>query len=150
MSRSYCAFRSNERILNTRSRPTVILGRRRGREVVHYLFCVGGDPAVDSVGTTCQRGIDANGFDPLHLSLPRFGRPLNVAGNMQRASAPSNTSEGATLKLFRGQRALLTCLAFSGCVLRGPELEVKSPVEIKAERNGQFCPPGQAKKATAS
>lgn len=42
--------------------------------------------------------------------------------------------------------ALLTCLAFSGCVLRGPELTVRPPVEIKGERGGNFCPPGQAKK----
>jgi hypothetical protein len=41
---------------------------------------------------------------------------------------------------------LLTCFVLGGCVLRGPQLEVKPPVEIKAEREGKFCPPGQAKK----
>jgi hypothetical protein len=50
------------------------------------------------------------------------------------------------VRLSRGLLALLTCLAFTGCVLRGPEVEVKPPVEIKAEREGKFCPPGQAKK----
>jgi hypothetical protein len=50
------------------------------------------------------------------------------------------------LKLLRALLALLTCLAFSGCVLRGPEIELKPPVEIKAEREGKFFPPGQAKK----
>ena len=46
---------------------------------------------------------------------------------------------------MRGLLALLTCVAFSGCVVRGPEIRVKPPVEIKAEREGKFCPPGQAK-----
>lgn len=50
------------------------------------------------------------------------------------------------MRLSLGLLALLTCLAFTGCVLRGPELEVKSPIEINAERGGTFCPPGQAKK----
>jgi hypothetical protein len=56
------------------------------------------------------------------------------------------TSKEATLRVLRGLLALLTCLAFSGCVLRGPEIELKPPVEIKAEPEGRFCPPGQAKK----
>jgi hypothetical protein len=50
------------------------------------------------------------------------------------------------VRLLRGLLALLTCLAFSGCVVHGPDFVVKSPVEIKAEREGKFCPPGQAKK----
>jgi hypothetical protein len=50
------------------------------------------------------------------------------------------------VRLLRGLLALATCVAFSGCVLRGPEIELKPPVEIKAEREGKFCPPGQAKK----
>ncbi|HEV8616001.1 MAG TPA: hypothetical protein VGU22_10970 [Methylomirabilota bacterium] len=37
-------------------------------------------------------------------------------------------------------------LAFGGCVVRGPEIGVKSPVEIKSEPAARFCPPGQAKK----
>jgi hypothetical protein len=45
------------------------------------------------------------------------------------------------VRLSSGLLALLTCLAFSGCVVLGPP-----PVEIKAEREGKFCPPGQAKK----
>lgn len=48
---------------------------------------------------------------------------------------------GAIVRLSSGLLALLTCLAFSGCVVLGPP-----PVEIKAEREGKFCPPGQAKK----
>jgi hypothetical protein len=49
--------------------------------------------------------------------------------------------KGAIVRLSSGLLALLTCLAFSGCVVLGPP-----PVEIKAEREGKFCPPGQAKK----
>jgi hypothetical protein len=37
-------------------------------------------------------------------------------------------------------------LAFTGCVVRGPEFEVKPPIEVKAEPARKFCPPGQAKK----
>jgi hypothetical protein len=39
-------------------------------------------------------------------------------------------------------------IAFTGCVLKGPELRVNPPVtvELEGERNGKFCPPGQAKK----
>ena len=62
-----------------------------------------------------------------------------------RAASKENT-EGATLSVLRGLLTLLTCFVFSGCVLRGPEIEVKPPVEIKAEPAGKFCPPGQAKK----
>jgi hypothetical protein len=65
-----------------------------------------------------------------------------LAGKMHFAAAPSSKLfKGATVRLSRGLLALLTCLAFTGCVL-----EVKPPVEIKAEREGKFCPPGQAKK----
>jgi hypothetical protein len=43
--------------------------------------------------------------------------------------------------------ASLCCFAISGCVLRGPELIVRTPVEVKPEPAGKsFCPPGQAKK----
>jgi hypothetical protein len=45
------------------------------------------------------------------------------------------------VRLFLGLLALLMCLTFSGCVLLAP-----APVEVKAEREGKFCPPGQAKK----
>lgn len=41
------------------------------------------------------------------------------------------------------------CMAFAGCVVKGPEVRVKPPVEIKVEGDnggGKFCPPGQAKK----
>jgi hypothetical protein len=40
-------------------------------------------------------------------------------------------------------------VAFAGCVLKGPELRVGPPVTVEldgGERNGKFCPPGQAKK----
>ena len=48
-------------------------------------------------------------------------------------------------------RALLgcgLCLALAACSIKGPEVSVKPPIEIKAEGggNGKFCPPGQAKK----
>lgn len=44
--------------------------------------------------------------------------------------------------------ASLCCFAFSGCVLRGPEITVRSPGEVKSPPAGDrgFCPPGQAKK----
>ena len=43
--------------------------------------------------------------------------------------------------------ASLCCFVFSGCVLRGPEITMKSPVEVQAPPGGKsFCPPGQAKK----
>ena len=48
--------------------------------------------------------------------------------------------------------ASLCCLAVAGCTLKGPELRVKPPVEVKVEgghhdhdRGGKFCPPGLAK-----
>ena len=44
----------------------------------------------------------------------------------------------------------LSCVAFAGCVLKGPELRVGPPVDVKVEGDqgdgGKFCPPGQAKK----
>lgn len=46
--------------------------------------------------------------------------------------------------------AAVSCVAFAGCVLKGPELRVGPPVEVKVEgdqgNGGKFCPPGQAKK----
>jgi hypothetical protein len=42
--------------------------------------------------------------------------------------------------------ATVLALAFGGCVVRGPEIEVKPPIEIKAEPRDKFCPPGHAKK----
>jgi hypothetical protein len=42
--------------------------------------------------------------------------------------------------------ASVVALAFGGCVLKGPEIEVKPPVEIKTGSPGKHCPPGQAKK----
>jgi hypothetical protein len=50
---------------------------------------------------------------------------------------------GTTVRLYRVLLALLTCIAFGGCVV--PDIVVKPPVE-KADRDGKFCPPGQAKK----
>ena len=41
-------------------------------------------------------------------------------------------------------------VAVAGCVLKGPELRVGAPVEVKVDGDngggGKFCPPGQAKK----
>ena len=46
--------------------------------------------------------------------------------------------------------ASVCCVAFAGCVLKGPELRIGPPIEVKVEgdhgREGKFCPPGQAKK----
>jgi hypothetical protein len=44
--------------------------------------------------------------------------------------------------------ASIFVLGLGGCVLKGPELEVKPPVQIKTSgpSEGKFCPPGQAKK----
>jgi hypothetical protein len=43
------------------------------------------------------------------------------------------------------------CVAFAGCVVKGPEVRIGPPVEVKVEGDertggGKFCPPGQAKK----
>jgi hypothetical protein len=41
----------------------------------------------------------------------------------------------------------LFCFAFSGCVLRGPQVTVGPRIEMKTQPPGKsFCPPGQAKK----
>ena len=46
--------------------------------------------------------------------------------------------------------ATVCCVAVGGCVLKGPELRVGSPIEVQVEGDngggGKFCPPGQAKK----
>jgi hypothetical protein len=46
--------------------------------------------------------------------------------------------------------ASVCCVAFAGCVVKGPEVRVRPPVEVKIEGDdhggGKFCPPGQAKK----
>ena len=47
--------------------------------------------------------------------------------------------------------AAVCCVAFGGCVVKGPEIRVKPPIEVQVEDdnnggNGKFCPPGQAKK----
>jgi hypothetical protein len=46
--------------------------------------------------------------------------------------------------------AAVCCVAVAGCVLKGPELRVGPPIEVKVDRDngggGKFCPPGQAKK----
>ncbi len=46
--------------------------------------------------------------------------------------------------------AAVCCVAVAGCVLKGPELRVGPPIEVKVDGGngggGKFCPPGQAKK----
>jgi hypothetical protein len=46
--------------------------------------------------------------------------------------------------------ASVFALGLGGCVLKGPEIEMKPPIEIKTgsphPSGGGFCPPGQAKK----
>ena len=39
-------------------------------------------------------------------------------------------------------------LVFTACVIRGPEVEVKPPIEVRTDlaNKSKFCPPGQAKK----
>ena len=39
-------------------------------------------------------------------------------------------------------------VTLGGCVLKGPEVKVGSPIEINGERasGSKWCPPGQAKK----
>jgi hypothetical protein len=55
---------------------------------------------------------------------------------------------GAPVKLARAFVASLCGLAFAGCVISGPEIRVKPPIEVRAEpaSPSKFCPPGQAKK----
>jgi hypothetical protein len=38
----------------------------------------------------------------------------------------------------------VSLLVFGGCVVKGPEVRVGAPTDVKSE--GRFCPPGQAKK----
>ena len=47
--------------------------------------------------------------------------------------------------------ASVCCMAFAGCAVKGPELRIGPPVEVKVDGDnsgggGKFCPPGQAKK----
>ena len=47
--------------------------------------------------------------------------------------------------------AAMCCVAVAGCVLKGPEVRVRPPIEVKVDGDsngggGKFCPPGQAKK----
>ena len=46
--------------------------------------------------------------------------------------------------------AAVCCVAVAGCVVKGPEVRVRPPVEVKVDGHngggGKFCPPGQAKK----
>ena len=41
-------------------------------------------------------------------------------------------------------------IAFVACTIKGPEIRMKPPIEVTVEkdndRDGRFCPPGQAKK----
>jgi len=53
---------------------------------------------ADRVGTTCQRGMDIDSSDPLHLSHPPICSPLSVAGNMHRASAPLKSFQGSDIE----------------------------------------------------
>jgi hypothetical protein len=55
---------------------------------------------------------------------------------------------GTIVKLARVFVVSLCGLAFSGCVISGPEIRVKPPIEIRTEPDSpsKFCPPGQAKK----
>ena len=48
------------------------------------------------------------------------------------------------VKLARLVVVALSLVAFGGCVVKGPEVRVGHPAEVKSE--GRFCPPGQAKK----
>lgn len=59
----------------------------------------------------------------------------------------ANTSgQEATVAIVRVVFVSVLGLALGGCVIKGPEIRVKPPIEIKAEPGGKFCPPGQAKK----
>ena len=46
--------------------------------------------------------------------------------------------------------AAVCCVAVAGCVVKGPEVRVRPPIEVKVDGDngggGKFCPPGQAKK----
>ena len=49
--------------------------------------------------------------------------------------------------------AAVCAVALGGCVVKGPEVRVKPPIEVKVDGDhqhhgggGKFCPPGQAKK----
>lgn len=70
-----------------------------------------------------------------------------------KVSAPSGAScrdEEAAVKLATLCIVSVCALAFAGCTIKGPEVRVKPPIEVTVEkdndRDGRFCPPGQAKK----
>jgi hypothetical protein len=46
--------------------------------------------------------------------------------------------------------ASMCCVVFAGCVVKGPEVRLRPPIEVKVDGDngggGKFCPPGQAKK----
>ena len=50
------------------------------------------------------------------------------------------------MKLVSLFMTAVTVIAFGGCVIRGPEVRVKPPVQVDAGSGSKFCPPGQAKK----
>lgn len=50
------------------------------------------------------------------------------------------------MAIARALLASVVGLALGGCVIQGPEIKVKPPVEIRAQPSGTHCPPGQAKK----
>ncbi len=55
-------------------------------------------------------------------------------------------TKGALVAIAHVLLASVLSVALGGCVIKGPEIKVKPPIEIKAEPAGKHCPPGQAKK----
>jgi hypothetical protein len=77
----------------------------------------------------------------------RFPRLGALAGKMHFALAPSKNIKGATLRVLRGLLALMACLAFSGCMLRGPEIPLKPPIGGQSGARGLILSAQHAKKA---
>ena len=54
------------------------------------------------------------------------------------------------MKLVSAVVVTACAVAVTACTIKGPEVRVKPPIEVKVDRDddrgGKFCPPGQAKK----
>jgi hypothetical protein len=79
------------------------------------------------------------------------GKSFSALGT---ALAPVNPRIATILQeaAMRLESALVVvcAVAFAACSIKGPEVRVKPPIEVKVDggddRGGKFCPPGQAKK----
>ena len=80
------------------------------------------------------------------LTLPAPPLLSHATGAIRR----SVNDQEVAVKLASVLVVSACAVAFVGCTIKGPEVRLKPPVEVKVEkdhdRDGRFCPPGQAKK----